>query len=49
MLAGYLLGAVSPAVLSRMPVHAGIDVPTFQRSAVQLVRGVTGYPEPLVA
>lgn len=42
--AGLLLSAFAPPVLHRMHAHGGIDVPTLQRAAVQLARGVSGKP-----
>jgi AcrR family transcriptional regulator len=44
IVAGYLLSAVAPPVLHRMRTQGGIDVPTLQRAAVRLVRGVSRPP-----
>jgi AcrR family transcriptional regulator len=43
IVAGYLLSAVAPPVLNRMHSHGGIDVPTLQRSVVQMLRGITSH------
>jgi AcrR family transcriptional regulator len=43
VVAGYLLSAFAPPTLRRMHAH-GIDVPTLQRAAVQLARGISSGP-----
>jgi AcrR family transcriptional regulator len=42
ILGGYLLNAMAPPVLHRLHSGAGVEVPALQRSAIQLIRGITG-------